>query len=78
MVPTFSRRMNANYILQMQKKTDWGELVKELAKRFVIPQEKYEWRAGRLKITWDQNESFHVLAARVNRCPTIIAKKKSG
>ena len=49
------------------EKTEWNELVKELAKLLVDPQEKYEWRAGRLKITWDQTESFHVLAARVTR-----------
>ena len=49
------------------KEKDWKELKKELAKLLVDPQDRYEWRAGRLKITWDRNESFHVLAARVNR-----------
>ena len=54
-------------IFRKCEKTEWNELVKELAKLLVDPQEKYEWRAGRLKITWDQTESFHVLAARVTR-----------
>ena len=54
-------------IFRKCEKTDWDELIKELAKLLVDPQERYEWRAGRLKITWDQSESFHVLAARVTR-----------
>ena len=54
-------------IFRKCEKADWKELVKELAKLLVDPQERYEWRAGRLKITWDQTESFHVLAARVTR-----------
>ena len=54
-------------IFRKCEKTEWDELTKELAKLLVDPQERYEWRAGRLKITWDQTESFHVLAARVTR-----------
>ena len=54
-------------IFRRCEKKDWEELKKELAKLLVDPQERYEWRSGRLKITWDHSESFHVLAARVKR-----------
>ena len=54
-------------IFRRCEKKDWDELKKELAKLLVDPQERYEWRSGRLKVTWDHNESFHVLAARVRR-----------
>ena len=45
----------------------WTALKAEFKDRLITPQDKYSWRAGRKRITWDGQESFHVLAARIKR-----------
>ena len=45
----------------------WGELKTELKRLLVSPEEKYNWRSGRLQVTWDGKESFHALGTRVTR-----------
>ena len=46
---------------------DWAELKKEFKELLITPQDKYNWRSGRKRITWDGRENFHALAARVKR-----------
>ena len=46
---------------------DWDALKDEFKGFLVTPQDKYNWRAGLKRITWDGRESFHVLATRVKR-----------
>ena len=45
----------------------WGTLIAEFKSKLVTPQEKYSWRSGKRKTTWDGRESFHVLAERAKR-----------
>ena len=45
----------------------WDALKTELRGLLITEEEKYNWRAGKKKITWDGKENFHVLAARVKR-----------
>ena len=45
----------------------WKDLKEELKKLLVTPEEKYNWRSGRVQIKWDGRENFHVLATRVKR-----------
>ena len=45
----------------------WGDLKAELKRLLVSPEEKYNWRSGRLQVTWDGKESFHALGTRVTR-----------
>ena len=44
---------------------NWAELKKEFKGLLITPQDKYNWRSGRKRITWDGCENFHALAARV-------------
>ena len=46
---------------------DWAELKKEFKELPITPQDKYNWRSGRKRITWDGRENFHALAARCKR-----------
>ena len=46
---------------------NWAELKKEFKGLLITPQDKYNWRSGRKRITWDGRENFHALAARVKR-----------
>ena len=48
-------------------KDNWVELKKEFKGLLITPQDKYNWRSGRKRITWDGRENFHALAARVKR-----------
>ena len=54
-------------ILATCKETDWDKLKLELRELLIDPQEKYDWRARRTKITWDGKESFHILATKIMR-----------
>ena len=45
----------------------WAALIAEFKSKLITPQDKYNWRSGKRKITWDGRESFHVLAERVKR-----------
>ena len=44
---------------------EWDRMKTELKNLMVDPQDRYEWRSGRLKVTWDGKESFHVYESRV-------------
>ena len=43
----------------------WALKKAELKNLMVDPQDRYEWRSGRLRVTWDGKESFHVYETRV-------------
>ena len=45
----------------------WPALIAEFKSKLVTPQDKYNWRHGKKRITWNGRESFHVLAERVKR-----------
>ena len=46
---------------------DWETLIAEFKSKLVTPQDKYNWRSRRKRITWDGVESFHVLAEKAKR-----------
>ena len=46
---------------------EWEALIAEFKSKLITPQDRYNWRSGKRKITWDGRESFHVLAERVKR-----------
>ena len=45
----------------------WANLKTQFKSLLITPQDKYNWRSGRKRITWDGQENFHALAARVKR-----------
>ena len=45
----------------------WTALKAELKRLLVSPEEKYNWRSGRIQVVWDGKESFHALGTRVTR-----------
>ena len=45
----------------------WDALITEFKGKLITPQDKYNWRSGKRRITWDGRESFHVLSERVKR-----------
>ena len=45
----------------------WEEIKTQLTNLLINPQDKYNWRSRRKRITWDGQENFHALAARVKR-----------
>ena len=45
----------------------WTNLKTQFKSLLITPQDKYNWRSRRKRITWDGQENFHALAARVKR-----------
>ena len=45
----------------------WANLKTQFKSLLITPQDKYNWRSRRKRITWDGQENFHALAARVKR-----------
>ena len=45
----------------------WVTFKTQFKSLLITPQDKYNWRSGRKRITWDGQENFHSLAARVKR-----------
>ena len=45
----------------------WANVKTQFKSQLITPQDKYNWRSGRKRITWDGQENFHSLAARVKR-----------
>ena len=45
----------------------WANLKTQFKSLLITPQDKYNWRSRRKRITWDGQENFHTLAARVKR-----------
>ena len=45
----------------------WATFKTQFKSLLITPQDKYNWRSGRKRITWDGQENFHSLAARVKR-----------
>ena len=58
---------NSRILLGKCKEENWELLKAELKDLMVDPQERYEWRSGRIKVEWDGKERFHVFETRVRR-----------
>ena len=46
---------------------DWEALIAKFKSKLVTSQEKYSWRSGKKRTTWNRDESFHVLAEKAKR-----------
>ena len=54
-------------VYRQKTKVEWLDIKEEMIQLLIDPQEVYKWQAKKTKVTWDQKESFHQLAARVKR-----------
>jgi len=54
-------------VYRQKTKVGWTDIKEEMIQLLIDPQEVYKWQAKKTKVTWDQKESFHQLAARVKR-----------